>query len=249
MTLLACETVRDRLEAFHDGELVLDEQLLVVEHLELCAHCRAELDVVDAVRGAVRLALPPTSDEGLRGAMSSAVVRAMVEHRQSFWYRASQLFEDMHLVWSAAAATLAVLICVMGGSVVLSIAADERADSLAGLVSALATPGSNRNPLPLGYQMRAPHVSKASLFPEMLELANVDGPDVVLALATVVTQDGRVVNPAVLMSDPNNRDVFLNLLKAVHAAQFEPARFAGSPIAVNVVWLLTHTTVRAKLLS
>ena len=97
-----------------------------------------------------------------------------------------------------AAATLAVLICVMGGSVVLSIAADERADSLAGLVSALATPGSNRNPLPLGYQMRAPHVSKASLFPEMLELANVDGPDVVLALATVVTQDGRVVRGQVI---------------------------------------------------
>ena len=37
------------------------------------------------------------------------------------------------------------------------------------------------------------------------------------------------------------------LLNAVATARFEPARVAGAPVSLNVVWLVTHTTVRAPL--
>jgi len=37
------------------------------------------------------------------------------------------------------------------------------------------------------------------------------------------------------------------LLNAAATARFEPARVAGAPVSFNVVWLVTHTTVRAPL--
>jgi hypothetical protein len=38
------------------------------------------------------------------------------------------------------------------------------------------------------------------------------------------------------------------MLGAMAQARFEPARVAGLPIAVNMVWLVTHTTVRGTTL-
>ncbi|MBM3769696.1 MAG: hypothetical protein FJW27_00100 [Acidimicrobiia bacterium] len=35
-----------------------------------------------------------------------------------------------------------------------------------------------------------------------------------------------------------------NLLDAVSRARFEPASVAGLPVAVNMVWMVAHTTVR-----
>ena len=34
------------------------------------------------------------------------------------------------------------------------------------------------------------------------------------------------------------------MLGAMSQARFEPARVAGLPVAVNMVWLVAHTTVR-----
>jgi len=36
------------------------------------------------------------------------------------------------------------------------------------------------------------------------------------------------------------------MIGAMSQARFEPARVAGLPIAVNMVWLMTHTTVRGE---
>ena len=35
-------------------------------------------------------------------------------------------------------------------------------------------------------------------------------------------------------------------LGAVSKARFEPARVAGLPVAVNMVWMVAHTTVRGR---
>jgi hypothetical protein len=35
-----------------------------------------------------------------------------------------------------------------------------------------------------------------------------------------------------------------NLMDAISRARFEPAQKAGLPVAVNMVWLVAHTTVR-----
>ena len=67
----------------------------------------------------------------------------------------------------------------------------------------------------------------------------------VIALAAVVTQDGRLSNLKVLLPDDRDRDVLLQLLSAASATHFEPGRIGGAPVAMSLVWLLAHTTVRA----
>jgi hypothetical protein len=44
--------------------------------------------------------------------------------------------------------------------------------------------------------------------------------------------------------DAEAAKVVANLLDAVSHARFEPASVAGLPVAVNMVWMVAHTTVR-----
>jgi hypothetical protein len=76
----------------------------------------------------------------------------------------------------------------------------------------------------------------------------------VLAFSAVVTREGNVSNLELLDSDDRQRAdalhrdsrELLEILDAASTARFEPARYEGMPVAVNMVWLLARTTVRAK---
>ena len=64
--------------------------------------------------------------------------------------------------------------------------------------------------------------------------------DVELALSAVVTRDGRVEQTQQLDGAPN-----LTLVQSLEdSARFQPASRAGRPVAVSLVWLVSHTTVR-----
>ncbi len=91
----------------------------------------------------------------------------------------------MHLVWAGIGASVATLICVVGSASVLHAANQERPNSMARVISVLASPGSNDNPLRLNYEMMAPRaVTDAAI--EMSE------EDVEYALSAVVSREGRV---------------------------------------------------------
>jgi hypothetical protein len=249
MTLLGCEAVRERLEAHYDNELSLDDRLIVVEHLALCWRCVAELREIETVRAAVKTALrPPAQADGLAGMVSTVLTRARLEREASWPARVGQALEDMHLVWSALAATVALVTCVALGSAVLRMTADEQAGSLAGLISTLAAPEGER-PSALPASVQRPRLPAWGGFAELVDGTLAEGPDLVLALAAVVTKDGRVRQPAVLMADQNDRDTYLRLVRALQEAQLVPASRDGSPVAVHFVWVLAHTTVRPASLS
>jgi hypothetical protein len=69
----------------------------------------------------------------------------------------------------------------------------------------------------------------------------------------VVTREGRIVNlelhPTGEMPPAGSREAraLEGFRGAVSRARFEPARVSGLPVpaAVNMVWLVAHTTVRA----
>ena len=69
-------------------------------------------------------------------------------------------------------------------------------------------------------------------------------------LTAVVTREGELRDLAVL--EPGLRGLtaenpaVLKLLDTVSQTRFQPARAGGAPVAVNVVWLLAHTTVVGK---
>ena len=78
----------------------------------------------------------------------------------------------------------------------------------------------------------------------------MDRDEAVFALAAVVTREGLVRNLELLKPDTSAVQVeareALELLDAASQARFEPARAGGATVAVNLVWVVAHTTVRGK---
>ena len=66
-----------------------------------------------------------------------------------------------------------------------------------------------------------------------------------LAMSAVVTREGRVSGLEVLGNDRHGRQVS-DIVDAMSHGRLEPAQLAGSPVAVNLVWLVAHTTVKPK---
>jgi hypothetical protein len=151
----------------------------------------------------------------------------------------------MHLVWAALGATAATLVCLIGSISVMHATSQERPDSLAGLISLLANPGSNQNPVRLDNHMLVPRaLTDGEAFLPMSSNDNA-----MLALSAVVTREGRVqnvefLNPLQAAAIKVRPDVLVAMLDAASRAEFEPAQAGGSPVAVSMVWLLASTTVR-----
>jgi hypothetical protein len=69
--------------------------------------------------------------------------------------------------------------------------------------------------------------------------------DTMLAVSAVVTRAGRVSDLEVLGNARHGSQVS-SILDAISQARLQPAELAGSPVAVNLVWLLAQTTVKPK---
>lgn len=241
MKVLTCAAVRRRLTAFHDGELSAHDLLAVEGHLEGCPRCAAEAAALTSLGDALRASAAEPGDD-LRGLRADILSRVKAERDASVAARFGRLFEDLHLVWIGLAATAATLICSAVTLSALQFGSPERSDSLAALIGQLgATPGSNQNPVRLDSGVRFPSVNKDDFMPAIA----VSQQEAVLALAAVVTKEGRVGGFEVLANEGDRREV-LALLDAIARARFAPAEFGGAPVAVNVIWLVSHTTVRGK---
>lgn len=251
MKPLTCAATRRRLHAFHDGELPVSEQIAVTTHLEWCDDCAAALEDIEVVGAALRTALPGREafDGDAQASFPGVVVNRMRAERNVSWpVRFQLMFEDAHLVYAGAAAAVAALVCVVVMLGMMRFATSTpQPDSLAALIN-LLTPGSNENPV-----VPRPDV----LMPKPLDQAfatgsEFDGDDeAVFTLAAVVTREGRVANLELLrdsgegvMPGTDQAKVVASLLDAVSRARFEPASVEGLPVAVNMVWLFAHTTVR-----
>jgi hypothetical protein len=246
MNGLPCGFVRRRLESFHDGELSVAEHIQVAAHLQDCAACAWEAGALSALGSALRerLAAPPSDAIDFGSACDAIVARVQAERQQSLPARVGRLFEDMHLVWAGLSATGAMVTCAALLFAIWFLSPPERDDSLAGVLAALAAPGSDRNPVSVDQRMQLPLLRSSAAFPDLTGPAAEE--DLVFTLAAVVTREGRIARSTVLSSNHPDRDV-LKLMNALNEMRFQPASRSGAPVAVNLVWLVTHTTVRAKI--
>jgi hypothetical protein len=130
----------------------------------------------------------------------------------------------------------------------LHFASEERTDSMAGVIAVMAAPwGSDLNPARLDGRIRVPSLPGDGAV--SAALANKPSDDeLVLAVSAVVTREGRVAGVSVLTNDHDRRQV-IDILDAIAQARLQPAQSGNTPVAVNLVWLLAHTTVRGKLSS
>ena len=269
MTPLTCEAALRALQAFHDGELPVSRQFAVSSHVDGCDSCAAALASLDGVGVWLRASAPghaPLPCDEARALISTIVNRAKVEHDASVGARFRDLLEDLPVMYAgvgAAAATIACLVLMLG---MMRFATIERSDSLAGILNFLATQGSNENPFVVDARVMMPRALDTTFSSGELFLvgdddlvANLAGRDAAVTLSAVVTREGTILNLALVddgregvrgangAADININDVgrVEELLDAVSRARFEPATRQGLPVAVNMVWLVTHTTVRA----
>ena len=257
---LGCHAAQELLQAFADGELQVAEQVAVESHLRWCRVCAARVEDMQVIGASLRVTscairAADASDDILASLQSDVLTRISTERQQSFTQQIRDMCVDMRFFWPAVGATVALLAFLCVAEAFVSITSPENPDSLAGMIQMLANPGSDQNPMRLDGGMTAP--------PRALNGAALDsipGDEAVFALAAVVTREGRVANYEVLMSERaagggsvrrhdtavENDDVS-SVLNAVKQSRFSPAQGTdGAPIAVNMVWVLARTTVKAS---
>jgi hypothetical protein len=242
MKPLTCSATRRRLGALHDGELPMADQIAVTSHLEWCDACASAFGELQSLRALLREAAPSRvafSTEDDASLQIDIVARAQAEQSLSFAAMFRDMFEDMHLVYAGIGAVAAALVCA-----VISVGM-MRAVTIDLVVPGVA--GSNQNPVRLlGDELQLPRgIDEEGGFPSTA--LGHDG-DAVYAFTAVVTREGTVTSLELLPSrepapglEPHLVD---ELLGIASRARFEPASRAGSPVAVNLVWILAHTTVR-----
>jgi hypothetical protein len=244
MTLLTCAAVRRRLQAFYDRELAVRELISIEAHLHDCPPCAGDLHVLQNIGAALRAAAAPAPSDDWTGLRSSVISRMRAEAHESWTARAARAFDDLHLVWIGLASTVATIVC---SGVVLSMlhfASPERQDSLAAVIAVMAAPsGSDLNPARLDGRIRVPSVPENGVVYAALESSAMEG-DLVVPLSAIVTREGRVSGLEILNKDQDLREAAL--VDKLSRGRLEPAQFGGSPVAVNLVWLVAHTTVKPK---
>jgi hypothetical protein len=123
---------------------------------------------------------------------------------------------------------------------------------MAAVIAVMAAPsGSDLNPARLDWRYRVPSVPQNGVVQRTLEstvLSNDVPEDMMLAVSAVVTREGGVADLSILSNDRDRRQV-TSILDAISQTRLQPAELEGSPVAVNLVWILAQTTVKAKLRS
>jgi hypothetical protein len=249
MKTLSCAAVRRRLSALCDGELTLTMQIAIEAHLKRCDACTAEGGVIrevgDTLRTVAAAAINGCADE-LSALQAAVIPRITAERDASLAQRIEDLFEDMHLVWATGSGVIAGVVCGLLAFGMVHVARAQP-ESLAALVEMLS-----HEPVPLPEPLVLPRVYADAVMPATV-MNQQAGEEAVSALAAVVMRDGSLSDIELLQPDGRTRAVTgrqarldFDLLDAVSTARFEPARVAGSPVALNVVWVLTHTTVRGR---
>ena len=239
----ACLDVRERIEAFHDGELSIDERIAFQQHIDECAGCNSVANELAAIGSSLR-ELAAFNSEAAQPVeafdISTHVIeRLKVEEAFSIRAQVSEWFQDMHLVWAGLGASLATAICVIGSASVLHAANQERPNSMARVIAVLASPGSNDNPIRLNYEMTVPGLVTDTA----IEMADEEGE---YTLSAVVSREGRVQGVE-MINQPYDRPGVNAMLNEAYRMKFAPATARdGDAVAVSILWLVSNTTVKGR---
>jgi hypothetical protein len=245
MTFLRCAAVRRDLPAFHDRELPVRDMIDVEGHVADCSACAAELRELGKVGEALRVAAAPAPADDWTGLQAGVISRMRAEAQESWTARANRMFDDLHLLWIGLAATAATFVCGTVALSALHFASPDRDDSLRSMIAVISAPaGSDLNPIKADQFLTVPSVPVKGPIEAMLARP-VSRDELVLALSAVVTREGRVSRVSVL-SDERYPHEFSPILDVLARGRLEPGRVGTSAVAVNLVWLFAHTTVKAK---
>jgi hypothetical protein len=245
MKAFTCAATRRRLDAFHDSELSIEDQIRVGSHLEWCDECAAMYAGIRSVGAALRAAAPGRSVTSVDEAAwfnMSVVSRAKAEHDASVMARVREAFDDLRLVYVGLSTAVAVAICMVAMMGMMRFAGDYRPDSLAAILNVMSTPFEceTTSEVPDALACRARWVERFQRANESAEQ------DAVFTLDAIVIHDGRVANLAVLRASrldaSGQADVIEELLDTVSRARSMPQ---PTELSGEMVRVVTTETVRA----
>lgn len=249
MKALTCAAARRRLHAYCDGELPVSAQIAVGSHLEWCGDCAALEADIRALGAALRASMSgrqALSAEEEASLQAGAVGRMKAERTLSVATQVREMFEDMRLVYAGVGGAVAATVCVVIILGLMRFAAPALPEAFVAASQTIAASSSGLPPAP-------PPEPRVQL-PRPLGPAfssNITDDSVIMMVA-VVTREGTVADLSLLepgggrSSRPAGQTKGLeDLMGALARARFEPARVDGLPVAMNMVWVVEHTTVRA----
>lgn len=252
MTLMTCSSVRRRLQSFYDRELPVRELIDIENHVGTCPPCLRELREFTAIGEGLRLAAAPGPADDWTGLQPGVISRMRAEQHESLAARAQRVIDDVHLVWIGLASATATL--VLAGSILSIVSSGPgRSDSLAAVFAMHgAKAGSNLNPASLDGRhlnlgptpVLVPTVPQDGVVYATLERTAMSE-EVMVPLSAKVTKEGLVERVELLGHGASPRQI-QEIVDALSQARLEPAQHGGSPVAVNLVWLLANTTVKGK---
>jgi hypothetical protein len=247
MKAFSCAATRRRLDAFHDRELPFADEIGVAAHLEWCSECARRSDEMRSVGAALRTLAPGRSvlsNEEAAGFSAAVVSRLKAERDASFAARVRLMFDDLHLLYVGASATVAATVCVIVMMGMMRFATDSRPDSLAAILNVMATPfgcEASTTEIPDAMVCRARWMQSFQKANETAEQ------DTVFTLNAVVTQEGQLANFAVMRASrhetaSDQAEAIAELLDIVSRARSntEPTELSG-----EFVRIVTQETVRA----
>ena len=259
---VGCDHARTLLEGLIDDELSMADQLAVESHLRWCDTCTRRVEDMRLIGGSLRATSAAQPADGVDdGALTllteSMLVRVRTERAQSLPSRVREMVADSRLLWPAIGATAAVLLCVVAASSVLRASTIQEPDSLAAMISAIGSPGSEMRPLrPADNGISFPRLSEEDAMSASGMIEQIPEEDVIYAFRTVVGRDGSLADWELLSGDdtpPADRRAVarvaaqeMALLNAVSKTRFVPAQTPlGHAVAVDMVILIAKTTVAA----
>lgn len=242
MKTLSCASTRRRLQAFHDEELSIGDQIAVSAHVEWCPRCARALEEIREVSHALQACLPgriTLSNEDAAVFTGTVVNRLKAEDAASLLSRVQVMFSDMRLGYAGLGAIAATIVCVAVALAVIAFAPPERPDSLRAMMTVISTPlECEANDFADASGCRARWAERFQRANEWAEQ------DAVFALEIVVTPQGRLANLAGLRKGrgraAGEAQIIDGLLDLVQQARLE------QPVEMpTAIYLLEQTTVRA----
>jgi hypothetical protein len=253
MLTLGCWQVRAELSAFHDQELPVEDRIAIADHLEACPVCRVEANDLAAISEALH-ATARTEDvavmPGLNRLQADILQRWDAEENASLSRTIRDLFDDPRRASASVGVSMVASFCLAFGAFVLAHSPIRHPESLKAALTQSERARTGDIYLPEAF-VELPRADPEAVMPAAV-LNRDRGEEV--AFAALVTAQGDLEELEYLgersrgrRSQPATHEQLSQLLNAVATARFEPGRVSGSPASFNVIWLVTHTTVRAPL--
>jgi hypothetical protein len=245
MKTLSCASTRLRLQAYHDRELPVGEQIAVTSHVEWCQRCARALADIREIGAALEAIVPgrlTLSNDEAAAFTSTVVSRLKAEDAASLFSRVQVMFEDMRLGYAGLGAAAATTVCVVIMLTMMHFAPAERPDSLRAMIGAIATPlDCEANDLLDDSGCRARWAERFQRANEWAE------EDAVFALEIVLTRQGRLTNFEGLRKShrraaADQAQIIDGLLDLVQQARLDQPLELRLPRAI---YLQEQTTVRA----